>query len=160
MTTESKALVPHSDSAIIAMITMSHGNLALAAERLKIPEAALVEKLPHLPLEQLQESIKVARLISAYHTFDTIATVVFQTLPEMTPDARAKFLLQYMDRFESMVTPPVQEGKNPNSMQQFNFNLGSPEAQDDARDNLVRRIYDLKSRTSSDVQDVDTGAAG
>jgi hypothetical protein len=153
MTTE-VALSHISDSQLIASLVGAHGHVALAAERLKVPANDILERLPSLPYDQLTAAVKASRLLKAHDAFTIMMEVVVQSLADMSANERGKFFIQFMDRFQTMVEPPVQGGSGQAPSNNFQFNLGSPEAQEDARASLATRLIDITSARA--VRDVST----
>lgn len=146
-----------SDSSVIAALVRAHGHVALAAERLNCSPEELTERLPSLPYAELTQAIKVSRLLKAHDAFTIMLEVVVQGLADMSANERSKFFIQYMDRFQSMVEPPVQGGSGQASQTNVQVNLGTPEAQSDAREALAGRLIDITSaRTLRDVQNADS----
>ena len=144
MTTEVTA--PISDNTIISTLVASHGSISLAAERLHISTTALVERLPSLPYATLVAGIKATRLLQAFDTFTVMKDVLINTLPDLSPDRRAKLFIEFADRFQTMLEPPVQGASAQNNIQ---VNFGSPEQLEDARASLASRLITLTHVSST-----------
>lgn len=158
-----KALADVPDSRVIALLVGSHGDLNLAAERiskqLESPVSAedLRQRLPSLPYDELLQSVKASRLLQTHDAFTVMLQVAVGTLQDLNPAERFKFFIQFMDRFQVMVEPPVQGGSGQAASSSVNINLNSPEAQSDARTALASRLIDITSeRLVRDVQTPDS----
>ena len=147
MTTSTEVSIAEiSDSKLIASLVGAHGHVALAAERLKVSPSDVLERLPSLPYDQLTAAVKASRLLKAHDAFTIMMEVVVQSLADMSANERGKFFIQFMDRFQAIVEPPVQGGSGQAPSNNFQFNLGSPEAADDARVALAQRVIDITSK--------------
>lgn len=112
-TTSPTALVPFEappTDAIITALVRAHGSVSLAADYLSIPYESLVGLLPALPIDTLVAALKIARLLQGFDMVFTTQKMVMASLADMDDTPRAKLLIEYMDRFEVMLNPPVQGG--------------------------------------------------
>jgi hypothetical protein len=161
MTTD-VALAPTED-ALIGTLIKSHGSIELAAERLGVQPQVIVDALPDLAYDRLVAGIKAARLLQMFDAFTVMKDVIFQTLEQLTPEGRAKFFIQFMDRLEVALNPPVQggSGQSPSTTLNQQFNFGSAEAQEDARDQLARRLdaASIEPRSPDDLQEPNSTGA-
>lgn len=95
----------HPDEILTTLIA-SHGDIKLAAERLHTTPAFIYEAIPDLDYTKLIAGVKAARLLHTFNALTVMQDVVFTTLAELSPESRAKFMIQFMDRLELMVAPP------------------------------------------------------
>jgi hypothetical protein len=151
---------PPSDDTLINTLIMSHGSVALAAERLDLPTTDLVSRLPALPYDQLLAGIRVARLLKLFDSLTILQDVVVNTLEMLTPEGRARLLVQLSDRLDNAVgvAPPVQAA-DPNHSNNFQFNFGSPEAAEDARVELAQRIINIDGKFARAPEEPDPSTA-
>lgn len=155
MNTPTTLTTPSNDTLITTLIN-AHGSIALAAERLTLPLDELLTRLPALPFEQLLAGIRVARLLKTYNDLTILEDVVTNTLEFLTPEGRAKLLIQLTDRFNSAVAPPPVQGADSHPTNAFQFNFGTLEAQEDARAELAKRIINIDSRFARATREPDT----
>lgn len=157
MTTEVAARP--TDEVLISTLIASHGSMTLAAERLHLPVQEVVDRIPDLPYDRLVSGIKAARLLQAFDQLTIMKDVVINTLPDLTPDRRAKFLIEFMDRFEVMINPPVHGGSG-QAGNQTNVFVGGADQLEEARASLASRLVAAGSRASSVQSDGHGDAAG
>jgi hypothetical protein len=135
------------DEVLLSTLIASHGSVSLAAERLNISTADIYSRVPTLNYDNLVTGIKSARILHAFDAWTVMKDVVFLTLEELTPERRAKFMIEFMDRFETMLNPPVHGGSGQPASNNTNIqlNLGSSEASEDARASLAKRLIDVST---------------
>lgn len=122
MTAEVVPFEQRTNDELIGALISSHGDIALAAERLKVNEYTLLAKLPELSYEKLLAAVKTARMLQAFDLWTIARHTTETSFSDLTASQMSKFLIDFMDRFEVMVNPPVHGGSGQAPMlQQFNF---------------------------------------
>lgn len=147
---------------LIPTIVASHGDLALAAERLNISTSELTAQLHTIPTDELATAIRNATLIQNFEIFTSFKLVVLNTLADLSPIQRANFLEKFAQHITGLVAPPpVQGPSGPTSHNTVTLNLlnAMQDASSDAREQLIKRVAEIPATATAPRTDHDADAA-